>query len=329
MSLLGTSSAYVSSDAYQNRMGWASSAMGVPRHTLASRVRVQGLGVHSGYESWVQCGPLPSDKRGIFFACVPSPNQNHDDLFFDPSTAWPASYQHTGSTQLATQLVHPTNPQHQVMMVEHLLSACYGLGITDLYVQVHGIEAPIGDGSALPYAQALQQGQIVPTPARAHNATWSDQWPMLTVTQTLRVGDQDRWLEIRPAAQPHTPTWTARVQLGHDVWQEHTFVWGKDDFMHDIAPARSFARLTDVQHAQNMGMMKGASSHTGFALDDHGNLAPGYTWRLPNECARHKILDMMGDFALLGRLLCADIISVKGGHTLNAQAVRKLAALYL
>lgn len=263
------------------------------RATLEREVNCSGVGVHSGAQATVIFKPAEIGQ-GIVFHC-PDSIQAH--------------WSQVSATRLATTL--GTAPDGSISMVEHMLSACYGLGITDLVIAVNSAEAPIFDGSAREYTRVLKSGGYF----KSHQET---SW--IVPRHTIEIKDNERFIRLEPGL----PSFSASVVLSHRYTQQHTFSMCYDDFAQDIAPARTFAHIAEVQSMREAGYIRGGSLDTALVLDADAHPINDEGWRFETECARHKILDMMGDFSLLGAYLYADVFSHFGGHTLNHRCMQHL-----
>ena len=196
--------------------------------------------------------------------------------------------------------------RHKVRMVEHLLSACYGLGVTDLAVETSGVELPIGDGSAEPYVRLLTKAGIVrykegPEPARLKR-------PIL-VKQGLR------FIAAVPAKGLAINCLTRFPEFGP---QFCSFALTPAAFIRNVAPARTLAQ-TDASPSAI-----GAKYGMKFALRRAGRFVCAERWRFRDEPCRHKALDLLGDIALLGRPLKAAVFAHMPGHRLNIAFVREV-----
>ncbi len=200
-------------------------------------------------------------------------------------------------------------------MIEHLMAALYALEIDNCYVEIDGQELPGLDGSSQPYVEALQHcGLIVQAKPREQ----------LLLNQIVRVAKGGQWVEARPAADRFA---TFEYRLSFDdqtpiMPQTYSFKCTPGSFAREVAAARTF--VTQQQAAALRA--KGIASHvTNQDLLVFGESGPiDNSLRYENECARHKTLDLVGDLALAGVDLIADVISFRGGHILNGQLARKL-----
>jgi UDP-3-O-[3-hydroxymyristoyl] N-acetylglucosamine deacetylase len=263
------------------------------RTTLNKEVRCSGVGVHTGKVTTLVFKPAPFGQ-GIKYFCP------------DEMTAL---WKHVHSTHLSTKL--QTSAQGpSVSMVEHMLSAFYGLGITDLTIEVDGNEAPIFDGSALSYVQTLKKAGTLQS---RQETSW------IVLHRPISIKDGDRQLSLIPGM----PEISAHVTLTPTLSQSYSFNLTQGLFMQEIAPARTFARLADVQAMRDAGYIKGGSLSSAIVLHEGRPVNQG-GFRLSHECARHKILDTIGDFALLGHFFYGTISALNSGHMLNHQMMVKL-----
>lgn len=195
--------------------------------------------------------------------------------------------------------------------VEHLLAAAAGLGISNLRIEVRGEELPILDGSAAPYLDALGAAGVVEQPARLPVAAPAQpQWLMRDTAWILAVpADHFRATYIVPLRQ---------TSLGTQVAD---FDPRRDRFAEQIAPARTWGFADELDALRQAGLAHGASAGNALGIGREGYLSPP---RFPNEPARHKVLDLLGDLALLGVPLQAHVIACGAGHALHVALVQKL-----
>jgi len=194
----------------------------------------------------------------------------------------------------------------KVRMVEHLLSACYGLGVTDLAVETSGPELPLGDGSAEPYVRLLKKAGVVryqdgPEPAR--------------LARPVRVKEDARFIAAVPARGLVINCLTRFPEFGP---QFCAFTAAPGSFLRTVARARTLAQTSMSPAA--LGRKQGMP----FRLKRFGRFVCAERWRFPDEPCRHKALDLLGDLALLGRPLDAAVFAYMPGHRLNLAFVRKV-----
>lgn len=203
----------------------------------------------------------------------------------------------------------------QVEMVEHILAALYGLGIDNCEVWVNASEMPGLDGSCQPLAAAIEQAGIVEQrlPRRR-----------LTVTEVTRVGDDECWVEARPAK---TNSLTVKYKLDYGPnnpigRQTIELIVTPATFAAELAGARTFILQDEAQWLRSRGLGTRVTNQDLLVFGDEGPL--DNELRFENECVRHKALDLVGDLALAGCDLVGQFIAHKSGHRLNAELVKVL-----
>lgn len=267
------------------------------KRTLARPVSLKGVGVHSGLS--VSLRMAPADAR-------------HGIVFHDTETGESvrATISSVSNTRFSTSLRYPSG--RELATVEHLLAACSGLGITDASIDISGEELPIFDGSARAFVAALAEAGW-----RDHKAetTW------MVIHKSISVKNEWGTMSIKPNVGL---TVEADVQIGGGRIQKYAFSPnGIAHFSSTLAPARTFAHLQHIQKMREGGFIKGGSLESALVLCE-GEPVNASGFRLDDECARHKVLDMIGDFALLGHSLCGAIKATSPGHTLNLLAMKEL-----
>jgi UDP-3-O-[3-hydroxymyristoyl] N-acetylglucosamine deacetylase len=198
--------------------------------------------------------------------------------------------------------------------VEHLLAALGGLGLNNLRVEVHGPEIPILDGSALPWVELLKNVGL-----QAFNAPW----PRLVVRQPFEMIDGDRSVSVVPA-----PALSVDFTIdfpGYISEQTRHFSFSENGFIHDIAPARTFCLLSDVERMQASGKALGGGLDNAVVVSEKGVLNPEGL-RFADEFVRHKILDFIGDMTLARAPIVGAFKVRKSGHALNQRFLSALLA---
>jgi UDP-3-O-[3-hydroxymyristoyl] N-acetylglucosamine deacetylase len=218
---------------------------------------------------------------------------------------------HVVRTTLATTLGHG---DATVSTVEHLIAALHGCDVDNVLVEVEGPEIPILDGSALPFVEAFSPDRVEPqgVPKR-----------LLRVVDVVeaRDPDEDRWCRI----EPHDGlSIDCSIAFEHPALrgQRLRFDGGPAAFAAEIAPARTFGLLEDVERMHALGLARGGSLDNAVVLGDDGVLNPDGL-RFPDECVRHKVLDMIGDLALLGAPVLGRFRAHRSGHAFNLSLVRQ------
>ena len=274
----------------------------LPQRTLGRSVVVGGMGLHSGEKTGVILSPLPPGS-GILFTDI-----NRGDTV-------PALVEYVDTTGFATTLRRGTTAVHTT---EHFLATLSMYGITNLMVKVHE-ELPIMDGSAAEFCRVIEEAGIEEQSAEV--------FPLI-LDEPFLVGDEasGKFLKVEPA-EDLTITYTIDypAPIGQNT---HTFhATDVTSFCQEIAPARTFGFLKDIAQLEAMGLGGGGRMDNFILVDDTEKRILNTELRFPNEFTRHKILDILGDFALLGRPLRAHITGCRTGHTENTAMVRMLAAL--
>lgn len=198
-----------------------------------------------------------------------------------------------------------------ISTVEHVLAAVSGLGIDNVEIYLDGPEPPALDGSAKGFADLLRDAQTVEQNAESE---------MLLISAPIKVDNGDSFIEIVP--DDHLSI-EAFIDYSHTIAGTMTAKYDErtDDFERDVAPARTFGLLEEVEALKNAGLAKGASTDNAIAITKTGYSSP---LRFDNELARHKIVDIIGDMALAGKKIRGKILSHKGGHKLNVELVRRI-----
>ena len=199
-----------------------------------------------------------------------------------------------------------------VSSIEHILSALGGFGVDNVVVELDAPEPPGLDGSAGPYVESIQAVGLVPQDAQRN---------FIEVTEPFALSAGDRQLILLPADALEVTFAYAHPQTDSQVL---TFKITPESYTRDIAPARSFCFEDEIEALQALGIGKGASYENVLVIDGKGE--PSTPLRFEDEFVRHKILDLIGDLYLAGRLPKAHVIAMRTGHTFHAEFVKALAA---
>ncbi len=206
-----------------------------------------------------------------------------------------------------------------VDMVEHILAALHGLQIDNCQVWVDRAEMPGVDGSSRPFVDALQHVGVV------RQTQWR---PRLVVDRPLKVGDNNSWITAEPTADglchlTYQLSYPDEPAIGH---QDFSAVIGSRHFADQIAPARTFVTQAEADSLRRQGLGRRVNYRDILVFEQNGPI--GNELRFSNECARHKLLDMVGDFALSGCDLIGSFTAFRSGHRLNAELVRSLISQF-
>lgn len=269
------------------------------QQTVKCPIACQGIGIHSGRPAQVIIKPAPANS-GILFVRTDLPGQ----------PVIPARSSRVVDSSLATTL---GSDQAYVSTVEHLLAALAGLQIDNARIEVSGPEVPILDGSAGPFAALLQKAGIKTL-----------RWPraFFLLQRPLEIIDGDKYIRVEPAP---ALKFTYSIDFPHPKigCQKLTLVPRPKAFCREIAPARTFGFLHEVQRLQANGLALGGSLENAIVLDTTGILNPEGL-RFPDEFVRHKMLDLIGDLALLGWPLVGHLHVHKGSHALHQKFMATL-----
>ncbi len=270
------------------------------RRTIRERVELSGVGLHLGRECQLAFVPA-SPGSGVVFRRI--------DLDGTPKT--PAHVDHAMLSERRTQLGEGEGGLHTV---EHVLAAVVGAGVDDVTIEMNSAEPPILDGSARPFLDALRGAGIV-----GHGGEAAE----LRLTGCVRVVDGDSVYVAHPS-----PTLDIEVSIAfpHPLVGEQKGRWvvNEETFAAELAGARTFGFVSEVETLRSKGLIQGASAENTLALDETGVV--GNTLRWPNEFVRHKALDLVGDLALVGRRVKARISAVRPSHRGTVTFVRELLA---
>lgn len=276
------------------------------QQTLREKCSVRGFGFWSGLDVTVEFRPAPAGSGVVFV---------RRDLPGMPRIRAVIANRADGPRR-TTLSVNGT----AVDMVEHVLAALAGLQIDNCTVLVDRAEMPGLDGSSAAFVEVLLRAGIRRQELRQ---------PVLTVTRTLRIGDDQGWLEASPGVPGQCELRYELSYPGDPAIGDQTFatVLTPEAFAGSVAPARTFLTRSEAELLQQQGLGRRVHFSDILVFDERGPVMN--TLRFPDECARHKLLDMVGDFALSGFDICGRITAHRSGHRLNAELVRQLLTAFV
>lgn len=277
------------------------------QRTIKELVRATGVGLHSGRKVELTLRPAAPDT-GIIFRRV--------DV--DPIVEIPSSADVVGDTRMASVVM---KDGVRVSTVEHVMSACAGLGIDNLYIDVTAEEIPIMDGSASSFVFLLQQAGVEDQPALRK---------FIRVLKDVEVrqgsGNNEKWARLSPHDGYRLDFF---IEFNHPAvdgtMQRATVDFGDITYVRDVARARTFGFMQDVESLRGMGLARGGSFENAIVMDEYRILNQDGL-RYEDEFVRHKILDAIGDLYLVGHPLLASYTAHKSGHALNNDLLRALLA---
>ncbi|MCR9202978.1 MAG: UDP-3-O-acyl-N-acetylglucosamine deacetylase [Halobacteriovoraceae bacterium] len=269
------------------------------QRTIAKKVEVTGIGIHSGKKVTLTLHPAEADF-GIQFKRTDLPSA--EILKADATTV--------GATENNTTIGHGMNSVHTV---EHLLSVFYGLGINNVYCEIDGPEVPIMDGSGASFVFLLKETGI---------STLNKSKKFLVVLEPVKVQVGDKWAMIEPSSKLIIES---TIVFTHPVikTQKKSFEFSCENFINEISRARTFGMLKDVDMLKRKGLAKGGSLDNAIVLDDF-KVINNDGLRFRDEFIRHKILDTIGDISLLGHEIAGKVTTYKSGHNLHNLLCKKL-----
>ena len=269
------------------------------QQTLANAVSCSGVGLHSGQPVTLTLRPAPADTGVVFV------NRSGKG-----GASLAASVEHLVATELCTAI---SGNGFQVRTIEHVLAALTGLDIDNVYVEVDASEAPVMDGSAGHFVRLIRSAGIVPQSRRQ---------PYLKITRPLEVVDGTRRVRIEPSS---TTKVTYSIHYNHPLIQTQTYAYEHSvhAFEREIADARTFGFLQEVEALWARGLGKGGSLDNTIILSQDGVLNESGL-RFANEFVRHKVLDLIGDFSLLGLPFIGHVIAERSGHAMHTRLVQQI-----
>jgi UDP-3-O-[3-hydroxymyristoyl] N-acetylglucosamine deacetylase len=268
-----------------------------PRRTIAHPVTATGTALHAGVAVTMALSPAPAGS-GIVF--------RRSDLNLDI----PARYDLVSETRLGTVIGQGSA---RVGVIEHLMAAAAGAEIDDLLVSLDGPEPPILDGDALSYLTLLEGAGM---------AEQNQPRTAIKVLRPVTVESGDARASLLPDDRLSYSYELSFPVIGE---QFYVFAFSRAGFRAEIAPARTFGFLSELEALNKMDLAKGASLANTLALDDHG-VVNRERQRFADEFVRHKILDAIGDMALAGAPLIARFEGIKSGHATNNALLRAMFA---
>jgi UDP-3-O-[3-hydroxymyristoyl] N-acetylglucosamine deacetylase len=268
--------------------------------TIARPVETAGVGLHTGVHAHLKLTPAPADM-GIVFRRTDLDNFEIE-----------AHIDNVARVSYATSLM-----KKGVLLstTEHLLAALYSCGVDNVYAEIDALEVPILDGSSQPFVEMLEAAGVRRLRRRRR---------YIEVRKSLGFSDGDKRIEIHPA-----PEFRVRcsIDFAHPAIgrEEVELKVSRETFCRELAPARTFGFVEEVEKLKEMGLIRGGSMENAVVLGREGVLNPEGL-RFPDEFGRHKTLDLIGDLALVGKPLRALVVAHKAGHALHTQLVTRLLA---
>jgi UDP-3-O-[3-hydroxymyristoyl] N-acetylglucosamine deacetylase len=266
--------------------------------TLNRPVDASGVGLHSGVPVRIRILPAPP-STGIVFV--------RTDL---EGFTIPASWRYVQKVSYATSLMRQGV---LISTTEHLLSTFYSMGIDNAFVEIDNLEVPILDGSGQPFVDLICAAGIRQSRRRKRYLRIRKPVSVEGGGKRISILPSDRFLLTCEVFFPHALV--GRQTLDMEVTPEN--------YAAELAPARTFGFEYELHQMRNMGLIRGASLDNAVCFDRESILNPGGL-RFPDECCRHKALDLIGDLALIGKPLLGHVIAEKAGHAMHFALVNKI-----
>ncbi len=268
------------------------------QNTIESPVELSGIGVHTGVTVNLRLTPAPSNTGVVF--------KRSDLEGFEIE----ALARNVARVSYATSLM---KKGVLISTVEHLLSALAACKVDNVFVEIDNLELPIMDGSALPFVRLISEAGLERQRARRNYAK---------VLQPVEVVDGVRRIAIYPSERFRI---SYRIDFPHPLIGEQVleFIPGQGDYEAEIAPARTFGFFEEVEMLRKNNLIRGGSLENAVVLTREGVMnAEGL--RFPDEFCRHKVLDIIGDLALLGHPLVGHVVAERAGHAMHIALVSRL-----
>ena len=265
--------------------------------TIKRAVSCSGIGLHSGKPVNLRIVPA-EESTGVIFRRV--------DI---EGAEVPVKQEFITQVNYATSI---SNGDTKFYTVEHLLAALYGLGVSNILIEMDGDEVPIMDGSATPFVDMLHSAEIV----RLDTPNY-----FLQILEPIEAKDGDRFIGVYPSDHFEI---SYTISFNHP-WlrkQEKTIRVTRESFVKHLAPARTFGFLHEIELMRAKNLALGGSLENAIVLTEHGILNEHL--RFPDEFVRHKIMDLIGDLALLNYRLLGHVVAYKAGHHLHSELVTKI-----
>lgn len=267
------------------------------QRTIAKKVDLIGIGLHKGVPVKMVLEPLEANSGIIFYRS-------------DKGVSIPMKPENIVDTTMATVL---GKDGVRISTIEHLLSAISAYGIDNLKISVDNEEIPIMDGSSIGYCMLLDEAGI---------AELDEVRKIIQIKKPIEIRDADKFVRVEPSNQT---VFDFTIDFKHQAIKEqkYKFVFSKQAYKEEIARARTFGFLHEVNYLRSQGLAQGGNLSNCIVLDENGILNKEGL-RYKEEFVRHKILDAIGDMAILGMPLMGSYVSFAGSHKLNSLLTQKI-----
>ncbi|PAF53199.1 UDP-3-O-[3-hydroxymyristoyl] N-acetylglucosamine deacetylase [Helicobacter sp. 13S00482-2] len=267
------------------------------QRTIGKKVELIGIGLHKGVPVKMVLEPLEANNGIIFYRS-------------DKGVSIPMKAENIVDTTMATVI---GKDGVRISTIEHLLSAISAYGIDNIKISVDNEEIPIMDGSSISYCMLLDEAGV---------SELDEVRKIIQIKKPIEIRDEDKFVRVEPSNQT---IFDFTIDFKHQAikQQKYKFVFSKQAYKEEIARARTFGFLHEVNYLRSKGLAKGGNLGNCIVLDENGILNKEGL-RYKEEFVRHKILDAIGDMAILGMPLMGSYISFAGSHKLNSLLTQKI-----
>jgi len=265
--------------------------------TIGKKVELVGIGLHKGVPVHLRLEPMESNSGIVFFSS-------------DAGVSIPLTPQSVVDTKMATVI---GKDGVTISTIEHMLSAIYAYGIDNLRVIVDADEVPVMDGSSMSFCMLLDEAGIVEL---------DEPKKIMRIKKEVEVREGDKYVKLSPS---NDLSYDFTIKFAHPVIDKQTYVlkFTKENYKKEIARARTFGFVHEVQYLRSKGLALGGSLENAVVLDDKKVLNPEGL-RFTDEFVRHKILDAIGDMSLIGMNFIGNYEAFAGSHDLNHKLTMEL-----
>lgn len=271
----------------------------IKQRTLAKPLSCSGVGVHSGIEVTLTLKPAPAN-HGIKFVRTDLPDSPEISAIFN----------NVVDTSLATVI---GSEGAIVSTIEHLMASLVGFSIDNAIIEIDGYEMPIMDGSASRFSEMIHDAGVkeLTTPRC-----------FFAITQPVEIEEHGKIVKATPYDDYRL---SCTIDFDHPLIKKQTYIFdmAENSFFDEISSARTFGFYQEVEHLKRYGLAKGATLDTGIAIDND-SILNDEGLRFKDEFVRHKLLDCLGDFSLLGMPILGHIETFKSGHAFNHAFLKEL-----
>ena len=267
------------------------------QRTIKNKVELTGIGLHKGVPVRLELEPLGANSGIVFYRS-------------DLGVSIPLKPESIIDTTMATVI---GVGEAKISTIEHLMSAIYAYGIDNLKINVDNEEIPIMDGSSIAWCMLLDEAGI---------AEFSEPRELVMIKKPIEVRDGEKFVRLEPSKKT---IFDFAIDFKPPAIgkQQYTFTFSRKNYREEIARARTFGFLQEVNYLRSIGLGKGGNLNNCIVLDESGIMNKDGL-RYSEEFVRHKILDAIGDMAILGIPLLGSYVSFAGSHKLNSMLTQKL-----